>query len=528
MILKEFTVIFDDMKKLVLSFFTILSIVLISCVNYDLSNKTECSPLDFDLYNKESCEYLLMIYADGDNSLYANIFEDVNEAEYGIRYVESNYGYYSKKIKVVVLWDGLRGTQYSGTYLFELGSDNEVNMEISSSTKNLSSEAKNWISTTGELTNNSGEVAMSSYYTLAYFLNWCEQKYDAQKKILILEDHGTGPGNFYSRSIVTDNRAICQDLSVGSYDTLYTKDVSKALEIAGYGNNSRLDLLIEDVCYGTGIEDIYELNSFTQYYIGSANQTPGEGHNYTEIIKALVDNDDIKSAGKQIVSNFADYYRGSNALKENNMAYEFSENPQNDVATPTIALFCAEELPTLAQKITTVADLLISEGDEKTYLSNISYNEYLRNNYVKNNASSGNVLYYTGTMNYLFDIGWMMDRFSCISSEDGASALTGLAWKELNEASNAVNDVLSNVIVCSWRDGYSSQDSSTYGMYSIIDGIKTEDFTNHIFGMTICGGSRLSRTGLKNTVYSWYKTDLAFGRDTSWYELLVKWFSTIE
>ena len=527
------------MVKNTVSILLAICLCLTGCCWNEIKNKTETELLNF----KIECEtdWLIMIYADGDNSLYGEILSDINEAEYGLSLIRDEYGLSKagkETVKVVVLWDGLVNTKYSGTYLLELGADSVLNTEFSCNTVNFSSSAQDWLSDSGEVSiNGSGEVAMSSYNTLANFINWCNEHYNAKRKVLVLEDHGTGPGYLTYRNVYNTGRAICQDLSIGAMSLMSTGDVSTALRLSGLGTENRLDLLIEDVCYGASIEDVYELSDYTNYYIGSANQTPGNGHNYTKMMIDFADNDTALEAASGIVQDFYSSYKETNELVLNDMEYEWSEVPPykyvngnliGGAGTPTIAVFDSLKLQDLIQKISSMSTLLINEGDSRDYISGTSYNEYLCNNFVKDDADLENVLFYTGNMNYLFDLGLMMTRFAYASSTEGATALGGEAWTELYEACIAVQEALAEVIKYSWRDGYSSQDSSTYGMYSIIDGIKTEDFTNHIFGMTICGGSRLSRTGLKNTVYSWYKTDLAFGRDTSWYELLVKWFSTIE
>ena len=75
-------------------------------------------------FEKQECDYLFIMYVDGDNDLQDVLFKDLNEVE------EALYNYSLKsepkpKIKVVALWDGWEETKLGGkkTRILQLGSD---------------------------------------------------------------------------------------------------------------------------------------------------------------------------------------------------------------------------------------------------------------------------------------------------------------------------------------------------------------------------------------------------------------------
>ena len=513
--------------------FFIISLIFFMFTSCDQIWKQNANQVSLDnliLNTNPEYDWLVIMYADGDNNLNNDILLDVNEAEYGLSLIQDSDGYPlngMNSVKVIVLWDG----NDKPSYLLDLGQDTEVNYKFSSNTKNFTKNAEEWMSEDGYVeVGKGGEVAMSSYETLANLLTWVNEHYRAKHTILVLEDHGTGPGYLYSRNIVTDDsRAICQDYSEDEYYSLLSsQDVSTGLSLAGYGNGTKLDIIMEDICYGASIEDVYQLHNFTDYYIGSANQVPGSGNDYTKLVYTLATCDSTEGAAKAILKNFADDYTGFNPMVLGSDKNDRKESTSDIV--PTFSVYDCSKVPDLAQAVTELANLLLAEGDSRNFNSSTKYNDYLRDNFVKDTANYANLLYYTANMNYMFDLGWMMNRFAYVSSEEGAAALSGTAWPELETASKAVIDALREATVCAWRDSYYSQESKQYGMYSRLDGNLTSDYTNHAFGLTIAGGSTdvYKNSGKKNHVYSWYKTDLAFGADTTWYELLVDWFKTVE
>ena len=113
-----------------------------------------------------------------------------------------------------------------------------------------------------------------------------------------------------------------------------------------------------------------------------------------------------------------------------------------------------------------------------------------------------------------------MQYFSATTIEGSTNAN---AWPELNTAATNLITKLNDAIKYSWRD---SQVSSDKDFYSRIDG-STAQFS-HYLGLTICGANIATNgTNLaQGSCPSFYKTDLAFGADSKWGDLLTYWFGT--
>ena len=97
------------------------------------------------------------------------------------------------------------------------------------------------------------------------------------------------------------------------------------------------------------------------------------------------------------------------------------------------------------------------------------------------------------------------------------------AWSELYSAATDLIESLYDAIKYSWRD---SQVSSDKDFYSWIDGSTTQ--FSHSLGLTICGANIATNGNniVQGSCPSFYKTDLAFGADSKWGDLLTYWFGT--
>ena len=97
------------------------------------------------------------------------------------------------------------------------------------------------------------------------------------------------------------------------------------------------------------------------------------------------------------------------------------------------------------------------------------------------------------------------------------------AWPELYTAATNLITELNDAIKYSWRD---SQVSSDKDFYTRITG--NTGLFNHYFGLTICGANIATNgTNLaQGSCPSFYKTDLAFGAESRWGDLLEYWFGT--
>lgn len=507
---------------------------------------------------KKSSDYLMIMYMDGDNNLNDPIFLDMNEVEYGLYQIRNSdnsakNGYAS--VNVVALWDGWAGdstgTPQIGkkeTYIYEIGTDSGIGTTyvdslgcvLSSNTKDLTKKAS-WIT--------DGEVNMGDKQTLVNFLNWVNERYEAENVILQFSNHGGGPRSapIYAKTedgltVKLDNygrRAMCWDDNsfspISGEAFLKTKDVSDALAEVGYGTSNQLDMILMDVCLGASIEDAYQFKDFAKYMVASPNTVGGMGMDYVAMMESFTSDSTIESIGKQLIDDFKYYYRLS-STEWSSLAdpYEVDVTQvmlNSMVGIATLSMIDLSQIDAVEDSISALAQLLVNnkdkvvEGkyyDEKGNIVNeesvtttpVPYLDLLKD-YIRMSGMTGNSLYYAGTYSWLFDIGYIIDNFALVSGATNNGSANPFAWSELATACENVKTSLESAMVKAWRDA-----PSWKNLYEDYLGGGTH------YGLTISGETiAIEGESLTDgTCPDFYKTDLAFGADSAWADLLVEWF----
>lgn len=560
----------------------------------NLSAETTATPA----ITRKTSDWLVVMYMDGDNNLNDPIFVDMNEVEYGLYQIRNSDGSSFSgfnSVNVVALWDGASsfenpdgstGTPQignAGTYIYELGRDYDNSTTyttspgcvLSSDTKNLSYTAPWLVGTTQtistSLPNNAhGELNMGDKQTLINFLNWVNERYTANKGVILqFSDHGGGPrsvryvktadGRTIKVGDTSGRRALCWDESSSS-NYLKTKDVSDALQAAGFGPSNKAAMILMDVCLGSSLEDAYQFKDYANYLAASPNNIPGLGLDYVNLMKSFIHNTTIEAVGQKIVQDYKTQY-GNNTTLWNNYAKALGYNSYSSITDENVrknmewlsdlgfTTFTITDLSKIADvktAIDSLCNVLLSDtGKAKTvYVDDNGYfsptaTEATRNyvtylgqhhanivNILTNTTDSyrlDDYLYYQGTYTWLYDIGYiarMMENFSALTI---GSTPNANAWSELHSAATDLIESLHGAIECSWRD---SQVSSDKDFYTRITG--NTGLFNHYFGLTICGANIATNgTNLaQGSCPSFYKTDLAFGAESRWGDLLEYWFGT--
>ena len=569
----------------------------------NLSAQTTATPT----ITQKSSDWLVVMYMDGDNNLNDPIFMDMNEVEYGLYKIRNSDGSSVSgfdSVNVVALWDGASsfenpdgstGTPQignAGTYIYELGRDYDNSTTyttssgcvLSSDTKNLSYTAPWLVGTTQtistSLPNNAhGELNMGDKQTLINFLNWVNERYTATKGVILqFSDHGGGPrsvryvktadGRTIKVGDTSGRRALCWD-ETSSSNYLKTKDVSDALQAAGYGPSNKAAMILMDVCLGSSLEDAYQFKDYANYLAASPNNIPGLGLDYVNLMKSFKLNTTIETVGQKIVADYKTQY-GNNTTLWNNYAqalglgynsYSSITNTnvkQNmewlgDLGFTTFTITDLSKIADVKTAIDSLCTLLLSNTgktiyvDDKGYFSPtatsttrnyvtylgqhhanfVNYYLSLQDNYTGDSYLLTDSLYYQGTYTWLYDIGYiarMMQYFSASTITTESSTYSNEnAWPELNTAASNLITKLNYAIKYSWRD---SQVSSDKDFYSRIDESTTQ--FRHYLGLTICGANIATNgTNLaQGSCPSFYKTDLAFGAESRWGDLLEYWFGT--
>ena len=489
------------MKKLYLFALFVFSLFLSGCVHHEEKVVTVISSFE-DSGNKVSessyfkgqkkdCDWLVLMYMDGDNSLEYSLREDFNEVEQGLSLIRNvdgsaKSGFYS--VRVVVLWDG---RQKKDSRIFELGADIE---------SNYAGENTINIQNVGFIKKADNEVNMSSGSTLTDFIKWADNHYSAGKgKILHVADHGSGPG--------PNTRAMCEDSTAGT-SAISSKEFASALTNAGAGNN-KFSALLFDICLGSSIEDAYEFRNLADYMIASPNTTPGPGFDYVGVMQCFnKENDSNEKIAVAIGQSFEDYYKGKTIVDS------YTGEPM--VSTVTVTNLSAVE--NCADKIDALADsvLLVEKQTENSFKPYLLYN------------SGKNTICYKGTVNWLFDIG---DFARLVEKDSKSSETVKTAASNVKTAASNVKTALFGAIVYSWR--WQSEKSGGNDYLSLY----TDD-SKGFCGLTICGGmanSSYTYDEYGKKIYdktypipSWYITDIAFGSrnngNSGWAKLIATWF----
>ncbi len=197
-------------------------------------------------------DWLIMIYLDGDNNLEEDAIDDFNELEDGIVVGSS--------IAIIVLLDRIPGGDssngdWSGTRLYNVTSDSDAT--------NINSELlEDW-----------GEKNMGESNTLELFINYCFDNYTADNYWLNIWDHGAG--------VV----GLCTDDTDSDFLTL--DEMQQAIDASTTLYAQNFDLISHDACYMNMIEVAYELEEFTDYFVGSEESIPLDGFDYLTIISQL-------------------------------------------------------------------------------------------------------------------------------------------------------------------------------------------------------------------------------------------------
>lgn len=496
-----------------------------------------------DTYDIQECDYLFIMYVDGDNDLHDALYLDLNEME------EALYQYSQKQdpkpsVKIVALWDGwkLAGTNYGGTatQILELRADSTRNAEqLCSNTLDLTATAKDWINY--DATKKTGEVNMGDKSTLINFLEWVDEYYQADHKILQFSNHGGGPRSALD---ISQRRGLCWDYTSDEKNAfLKTKDVSDAFAAAGYGTSNKFDMLIFDVCLGASIEDSYQFKDYAEYLLGSANTVPGYGLDYTKILDNI-STDSIQTIGEGIIDDFKEFYTvflpNANPYWsqrwENEIAYwqenyidpyyeEKGENP-NFTATDlaafslpdacTFSLIDLSKVDEVANAVDELADYLISIQNDPS-----EFGLYVGSQFL----TRGFYLYkpvYQGTFTWLHDIGFITLNISNIiindnpTTEKNEQEEYGQTLSTLQEKASLLKTALQSAITYTWREGPYTDDSLYHG-------------ENLPYGMTIAGAEIAKTQDGELIDYfapDFYKTDLDFGEGYSWGDLLEYYFGT--
>ena len=142
-----------------------------------------------------------------------------------------------------------------------------------------------------KLIDKAGTGAMTDPETLTTFIKYCNKNFPANRRQLILWDHGSGSVNGYG-----------YDENYGNGDAMSLSEIRQAIKDA----KTTFDFIGFDACLMATYENAQALSTYADYLIASEETEPGIGWYYTNWLTALNRNTSTSTLelGKMIVDDF--------------------------------------------------------------------------------------------------------------------------------------------------------------------------------------------------------------------------------
>jgi hypothetical protein len=147
-----------------------------------------------------------------------------------------------------------------------------------------------------------GEFDMGSYAWLTKTASETFAKYPSEKKMVVIWNHGSGWKD-KEKSYHSTTKGISYDDQSGNYIT--TEQLGKITD-----SLPRLDIMGFDACLMQMIEIGYEMKSKVNYIVGSEETEPGDGWDYTAMVKSLATSPTPLELGTAIVDGYSSFYEG--------------------------------------------------------------------------------------------------------------------------------------------------------------------------------------------------------------------------
>lgn len=222
-------------------------------------------------------------------------------------------------------------------------------------------------------------AAMGEASTLADFLNWGIKNYPADHMGLILWDHGGGS----ITGVCFDERA--------KNDSLYLRELDSALASAYTQMWDKFEFIGFDACLMSTLETANILASYSNYMIASQESEPGNGWEYTSIVKYLAQNP--STTGKELGETICNSYLAS--LDRNTKGFA------------TLSVVDLSKIDQLIQDYYRFSQEMYDSGADQSTLAAMSRGINKVSNYGCNNRREG----YTN----MVDLGGLVDACASVT-----------------------------------------------------------------------------------------------------------------
>ena len=210
------------------------------------------------------------IYMAGDNTLYQEVTDDLNE----MKLVGSN-----ENLEIVALTDQLLGNDSHAYHVIKHGLEETPLNEINSTWGN--------------------EIDMGNGETLKDFMVWATSKYPAQKKILVIWNHGSGW------------KKVAEDRDSHLTVPEIKRSIEEYRDITG---DPPLTLIGFDACLMGMFEIAYELREHAEMIHGSEAYEPLEGWTYNHLLYKLDEDMSNSELAHHVVNDYIESYRNGSVF----------------------------------------------------------------------------------------------------------------------------------------------------------------------------------------------------------------------
>lgn len=166
---------------------------------------------------------------------------------------------------------------------------------------------------------NSGDFEnISNFFSTFY-------KYDYEKRIMVLWDHGNGWYNFTTKdkSIFFDNHPFdFISITEGEFKNIFLDIYNKT--------KKKTDILIFDACLMQSVEVVYEIKDYVSFVVGSEGIVPYNGFPYDKILPCIDTLKDPQDIAKIISEKYFEHYSDSTNYKDLTISTIKTENILKD------------------------------------------------------------------------------------------------------------------------------------------------------------------------------------------------------
>ncbi len=207
--------------------------------------------------------------------------------------------------------------------------------------------------------------------TLADFLKFCDEKYPADHRIVVLWDHGGGALGYGKDDIFGSSMSL-KDLQDAFAQVCESDPANPHYEIIGF-----------DACLMASLENAHALYGYGKYLVGSEETEPGAGWSHDSYLHAMAQNPTMSPAaiGEAIVDSFVDFYMDKNCGIGNMPFYSITTSfslIDLNKAEETYQSYCAlnEKLLEDAVHDSSVLTKIGSAAQDATRMAGESYEIY--------------------------------------------------------------------------------------------------------------------------------------------------------